>query len=171
MCKIDNLSDADFEKVGKKVSIRYGNGSGCKEWPMYRMKGGYGVVSIGTVSAGTHLTMLAHRVLWSYYNNEFLAGRLILHKCDNPSCGNPTHLYAGTYQNNSDDKWSRGRGRLASQVGVNNGNTTLTENDVNKIRYLHKYKGATQKELGAQFGLTQSNIGQIVRENTWRHLL
>jgi hypothetical protein len=52
---------------------------------------------------------LAHRFSYFIHNGELSEKMLICHKCDNPKCVNPDHLYQGTHKNNSDDKFARGR--------------------------------------------------------------
>ena len=53
-----------------------------------------------------------HRIAWEAHNAEPIPeGLLVMHTCDNPACFNPAHLVLGTYQDNMDDKCSKGRQR------------------------------------------------------------
>jgi hypothetical protein len=84
-----------------KVKIR--SGIGCWEWQAYCNKDGYGQVGYqGTVTG-------AHRVSWILENGPIPDGLCVLHKCDNPSCVRPDHLFLGTRVDNSDDKVAKGR--------------------------------------------------------------
>ncbi len=51
----------------------------------------------------------AHRLAWQITNGTISPGQLCLHKCDNPSCVNPSHLYIGTHKDNMRDKLQRFR--------------------------------------------------------------
>lgn len=53
----------------------------------------------------------AHRLAFLFTRGELTDGTLILHKCDNRDCCNPTHIREGTHQDNMDDMKSRGRAR------------------------------------------------------------
>lgn len=79
-------------------------GRECWEWTASRKPAGYGQISIhGKIR-------YAHRVAWEIFYEESLpAGVQVLHKCDNPPCVRPSHLFKGTHQDNMDDRESKGR--------------------------------------------------------------
>jgi len=78
--------------------------TGCWLWSGYTMPNGYGHFSIGTKSH------LAHRVSYLYFKGQ--PGNLyVCHKCDNPYCVNPEHLFLGTHQDNIRDMVSKGRNK------------------------------------------------------------
>ncbi len=79
----------------------------CWIWNLSTNKRGYGYASQGK---GISQPMFAHRLTYQIWNpTTFNPILYTLHKCDNPSCCNPEHLYQGTHQNNVDDKVNRGR--------------------------------------------------------------
>lgn len=53
---------------------------------------------------GIHKGRRAHRLMWQAYKGKIPDGDFICHRCDNPGCVNPHHLYAGNAQTNTDDK-------------------------------------------------------------------
>ena len=86
----------------------YTNKSGdCWEWTGAKTKG-YGVLEFDGVR------WYAHRLSWIRFNGEIgtfnsFHGICVLHKCDNPGCVNPNHLFLGTHQDNMDDRGNKGR--------------------------------------------------------------
>jgi len=77
----------------------------CWEWTGCRDSEQYGVIS------HDYRTLRAHRVAYELFVGKIPDGFVICHHCDNPSCCNPNHLYAGTNSENSADMVSRGRSR------------------------------------------------------------
>lgn len=92
---------APYERVLARLVIAE---SGCHEFAAMRQPFGYGVVNVDGVPR------LAHRVVWEAVNGPIPEGGCILHRCDNPPCCNPTHLYLGTKLDNYRDMADRGRG-------------------------------------------------------------
>lgn len=77
--------------------------NGCIEWNRGRNNQGYGYIHIG----GSQWR--AHRVAWTLAHGTIPKGLDVLHKCDNPSCVNPEHLFLGTDKDNHQDKARKGR--------------------------------------------------------------
>ena len=94
-----SLATRFFSKIEKAPS-------GCWEWIAHTDKDGYGTFNYPT---GTSASIGAHRASYDYFYGDIPEGKQINHKCDNPSCVNPTHLYAGTSKDNAEDRDSRGR--------------------------------------------------------------
>ena len=92
------------EKFWSRVIIE--NLLDCWVWTGGTVGRGYGYLSRG----GPKL-ILAHRYVWEITYGPIPDGLCILHKCDNPPCVNPTHLYIGTHSDNMRDMIERGRGR------------------------------------------------------------
>lgn len=77
-------------------------------WPWIaksRHRFGYGVLQLGRDLG----TANAHCLAWALTNGEIPDGAYVLHRCDNPTCCNPRHLYIGDFQQNMNDMWARGR--------------------------------------------------------------
>lgn len=77
--------------------------TGCWLWMGSTWGGGYGQVRIN------RRTRFAHRVAWEVSNGPIPNGLFVLHRCDNPPCVNPAHLFLGTHQDNMDDMMRKGR--------------------------------------------------------------
>jgi hypothetical protein len=114
-----------------------------------------------------HKLYVASRLAWEFTNGPILGGLNALHKCDNPPCCNPKHLFLGTHQDNAIDKINKGRGRnlKGSLVPV----SKIKEQDAIDIRILHK-QGILQKDLATQYGLCRQSISDILCQRTWKHV-
>lgn len=143
---------------------------GCWEWQGGRLKAGYGKIRIGEKHE------LVHRLMWEIHNNATIPdGMVVMHKCDNPCCCNPTHLQLGTHADNSHDMWNKGRGVSVGLSGEVNPNVTLTEEAVAKIRksYVGRQHhtlpktGPTMKELAQKFGVSITQINRILKGESW----
>lgn len=131
----------------------------CWEWTGYKQTGGYGrIESNGKLE-------LTHRISWRLTNGEIPNGLSVLHNCDNPACVNPAHLFLGTNADNMADKVMKGRqSRVRGELC---GTAKLTTKEVYAIRAT---KGASYRELAAQYGVCKSTIGHILRREHWSHL-
>ena len=74
--------------------------TGCHVWSSTLSTGGYGRVLVS-----------AHRLAWELKHGPIPNGLLVLHRCDNPPCCNPEHLFLGTATDNMADKTRKGRAR------------------------------------------------------------
>jgi hypothetical protein len=112
----------------------------------------------------------ATRVVLERKLGEPLGDRLALHTCDNPKCCNPQHLYAGTPQQNMDDKVKRGRcngGRKGTPLTLHP-KARFTEEEIAYIwRNRHEMR---QVDLAQQFGVNRDVIFKIVSGKTWSKL-
>jgi hypothetical protein len=86
--------------------VEYG-GPGCWPWIGARTRRGYGIITLGT--RADHWCARATRVMWRLVHGEDPV--FACHRCDNPPCCRPSHIYNGTPRENAQDMWQRGRAR------------------------------------------------------------
>lgn len=129
-------------------------------------RGGYGIFTIGLKSRKTNRTVIAHRLAWLIENpfDALSPDDFICHKCDNPPCCRPDHLFVGTQADNIRDMVAKGRDRAG--VGERNGQSKLTEDDVRAIRASDE----TVLVLAARHGVSISTISVARNCKTWAHV-
>jgi hypothetical protein len=123
------------------------------------------------VTEGKKRHLRAHRMMWHLTYGPIPDGLMVLHKCDNPLCVKPAHLYLGTAADNTWDMLSRGRAG-----GTLPPHGKLTEEDVAEIRRIwvtREVQGRqrthpTMKELGARYGVSDAMIHHVVHERWWK---
>lgn len=105
-----------------------------------------------------------HRAAFECSNGPIPKGIWVLHKCDNPCCFNPDHLFSGTGQDNAIDMHTKGCGFIPQ--GERQGQSKLKEAEVLEIRRLLN-EGHTQRSLGETYGVSHSIIGRIGKRQAW----
>lgn len=130
--------------------------SGCFIWLKSLMKNGYGRSSL---IHNNKIHRLAHRVSWILHYGVIPEDKMVLHKCDNRLCVNPTHLFLGTAKDNTHDMLDKFR----MAYGIKHGQARHNTEDILKIRQLAK-NGISQKNIAHKFKLSQSAISLIVNK-------
>jgi hypothetical protein len=133
--------------------------NGCYYWLNGKHRKGYGLLYYENKAYS------AHRLSYRLFYGDFNTARFVCHKCDNPSCINPEHLFLGTAKDNSQDMVKKRR----SCFGERQNNGKLKEADVKEIRELLCY-GYTQKWLAECYNVDSTNICLINTHKIWRHL-
>jgi hypothetical protein len=127
----------------------------CFEFTGSKDESGYGLIRFkGKVQR-------THRVIWIIKNGPIPKGMMVLHKCDNPPCCNPEHLFLGSQDDNMKDMVSKGR--QADQSGERNGNSFLTKEVIKNIRK----ENGTLVSVAKKFGIGKSTVSLIRRGEYW----
>lgn len=114
--------------------------------------------------------MGAHRVAWESANGPIPACLMVCHRCDNPACCNPSHLFLGTNRDNVDDMVAKGRAPGGSARGESHGLSKLTAEWVREIRRIWQGGRTKQRDLADLYGVDQQVIWSVVNRRTWKHV-
>ncbi len=161
-----NKSMSFEEKIKKRFFSKFSRkgDDDCWIWTGSRLPKGYGSFSVNRIRKN------AHRVSWTIHYGEIPSGMLVCHKCDNPPCVNPYHLFIGTNQDNVNDKMNKGRQRWTTVKGAQHYKAILTEKDVLKIRKMYSTKKYSSFQLAELFQVSRGCIDGVVYNKTWKHL-
>lgn len=143
--------------------IKINTETNCWEWQGSK-RNGYGRMIVGSRTDNTRKSKSAHRVSFEIYHGEIPDGMDVCHKCDNPCCVNPTHLFVGTRQDNMNDRESKGRNKI--QYGSKNGRSKLKEHQVVEIR-LKRNSGMSFGKLSKEYGVCKKTVMRAVSGQNW----
>lgn len=154
-----------WSKVDKTVDE-----SSCWEWQGAKDHRGYGRFHVGK---SRNASMLAHRI--SYGLETGLQPEAVCHRCDNPSCCNPVHLFGGTKADNNRDMVSKGRhASKTRKVNYVKGNqhpaAKLTEEMIPLIKKEYASGEYSQRKLAEKYGVSQRTIVTVIHEVGWKHV-
>lgn len=151
--------EARLERAEARFRARVRVGDGCWIWTG-RITDGYGYVWW----EGKHAR--AHRVAWLLEHGEPPDDRFVLHRCDEPSCVRPSHLYLGTHEENMRDMRERDR----PCFGERHPSAKLTDAQVIEIRTRHARGDVSCAMLAEDFPVSATMIKRIVRGDAWRRV-
>ena len=123
--------------------------SNCHFWKGAKTKKGYGAIQM------SGKIFPAHRLSYRLHKGPIPRGMLVCHRCDNPACINPDHLFLGTAKENTDDMSNKFRGLY--------GRKPIAIKDIitGETKVFN-----TQRELGKHLGRTQSAISYAIRRQS-----
>lgn len=149
-----------IKKFWSKVSIVKDKKS-CWVWAqsLKAHKFGYGVVEFKGKKK------VAHRFAYELVNKlSLLSSQKVCHKCDNPPCCRPSHLFIGSQKDNVDDMISK----LRHRGGIDDSKLILTHKQVSDIISLND-GGIPQKEIAKVFGISPSYVSRLINGNRRRY--
>lgn len=166
----------DLKTILRFVSKLKMSERGCWEWAANRSPRGYGKVTVGQQD------LRSHRLAWMIFRGDIPENLFVLHRCDNPPCCNPDHLFLGTSQDNEDDKTAKNRQSKGDlhyartnpeklSRGSSHGNSKLDEAKVRTILTRYNGKRGQLTSLAREFGVTKATMHQVVTRSTWAHVI
>lgn len=134
---------------------------GCLQYIGKVTKDGYGSIKI----AGKAIS--AHRASYQLVYGSIPVGLYVCHRCDNPLCINPFHLFAATHKENMADMRHKGR----SLTGEKHPKVKLSESQVVELRTRYRQGNITQVRLAEEYGIGETQVWRIVHNIKWKHLV
>lgn len=131
---------------------------GCWEWQGAKSIQGYGQIEFENKTWRTHRLMAHIKVA------DVLDTSIVCHRCDNPCCINPEHIWVGTQKQNVDDRDKKGRRNQAR--GARQGSAKLTEELVKQIRLDPR----RHQIIAADYGITRAHVGNLKANRAWKHV-
>lgn len=143
--------------------------TGCMEWTGCCSGDGYGAFKIRGRQHG------AHRLAFALMAGPLPPDMCVCHRCDNPVCINPAHLFVGSHQDNQQDKMAKGRSNLPTgeqhwthwkpqriSRGERHGSSKIKDAHVDEIRSLYRSGALKQKAIASIYGISVSRVSQLV---------
>lgn len=153
-----------FEEITSFLGkVSQSGAGGCWLWKAYRSDKGYGRLRF---RGKGHM---AHRVSYTLFSGTIPEGLNVCHKCDNPPCVNPAHLFVATQKENVDDMIKKGRKVVARGEDAGLAKLTLEQVEFVIKNYRPKHREFSGAALARQFGVTKACIHDIIRRKSWRH--
>ena len=161
-----NLTERHLRFFKKRANVQ--GPEDCWNWTGFLNPEGYGSLSL-LGPTGKRNKVGVHRIA-AYLAGMDIEGLFVCHKCDNPSCVNPNHLFVGTPADNSRDMMQKGRGKRPGNKGEANGRHKLSEADVLSIRDFYASGKVTLTALGKRFRVNRDHISNIITRKHWKHI-
>lgn len=153
--------------------------AGCWIWTGAKDRKGYGKFSIGNsrMADGKRRNSMvsAHRVSYELFigpipEGQGFHGSCVLHRCDNPACVNPAHLFIGSNADNVRDMDLKGRRITKTRLGSAHHNAVLDEQKVAEIYQMAIHRLKPQLQIARQFGVCLSTVSHIKTGRLWSHV-
>lgn len=139
--------------------IKVDERTGCWLWTGRKTYKGYPLLRFE--NRGKREEYRCHRLVYELATGISPGDLCVCHHCDMPSCVNPEHLFLGDNQANSDDAVRKRRHSFGERIGT----AKLTNAQVVEMRRRHRH---FKRLLSAEFGISESNISDILRHNAWK---
>lgn len=141
--------------------------SDCWIWTGAKLKsGGYGAMS----SSRGGPTLRTHRVSWELHFGPIPAGIEVCHRCDNPPCVRPDHLFLGAHADNMADMVQKGRAHGGTPPGERHHRAKLTDARVRAIRAEYATGTTSFQRLADAHDVSKKTILNVVHRRIWQHV-
>jgi hypothetical protein len=151
------LSPELFHKFMSNVAVA--GLDDCWPWTAGRDGKGYGCFWSGD------RRLISSRLAYVVGYGSVPTDLMVCHRCDNPPCCNPSHLFLGTNRDNMRDKAAKGRCNIPS--GRDSHHAVFTERDAVKAIAIRQ-QGVTIREIARRMGVSKSTAHRMVTQYTYR---
>lgn len=131
--------------------------NGCWRWTA-----SLGTTGYGQIKGHGRDMVSSHRAAFEVWVGPIPAGLYVCHRCDNPACINPDHLFLGSHADNMADMRKKGR----NACGERHGTSRLRAEQVLAIRAA----AGRHRDVAARFGVSRALVGLIKNRKIWTHL-
>lgn len=146
-----------WAKVNKDGPVHPALGTKCWLWKGAHGKRGHGYVN------NSEFQSTAHRASWVIHRGDIPSLMCVLHKCDNPPCVNPDHLFLGTELDNVRDMIAKGRKKPPR---ITYPRRILTDAQIVEIRA----SSETNRTLADRYGVTRLTISSVRNFRCWKNV-
>lgn len=153
------IADRFFDGIGRKTP------SGCILWAKSVKNGWHGQIGSGGGPRKSKRMLVASRVAYELMVGPIPEGLGVLHRCDNPRCINPVHLFVGTQTDNMADMTAKGR----QAKGEKCHNAKLDADKVREIRR-RSAAGEVHRSIAKSLGISNASVTLIVHRQRWNHV-
>lgn len=148
---------------------------GCWDFQSVKDRDGYHRYAVKLEGSNKYLHRGAHRIMMWLNGHTIPPGYVVCHKCDNPSCVNPEHLFIGTPADNNLDKLLKGRARAPK--GERQAHASITDDIARKIKAEARVgwrvgynNGSNLKEVAAKYDVKVELVRRIARGELYKHI-
>lgn len=161
------VKDKTLDRFWSKVGIT-AHPDRCWEWLGGTYKE-YGHFSI-TYAPQKDIPVRANRIMYYLHYGIHPENKIVCHRCDNPKCVNPSHLFLGTNKDNTQDMIKKGRKFITRGTDKECTWVKLTKEKVIELREMSKHSDFNYTHIAKEMGLDTKTVWNAINKVSWKHI-